>query len=697
MASVSQVTKKLFALARDFAQLFRSLDFQSIRLSDLTSVYAKHFHKNLTLKEYKITSALMIENKVPIFSYVDDKTGVHGRIELNWKKLLEFFFIPVLKSTGGRETVSNLPRAFKKVTGVDIKFLYELFDIEIYDGASERLATAVCNESTTFCLQTYPGTGSPPVLQMSFPSEVKSKTSPAVPFKADNLCQDKQEQTSAAALFKAGNTSEPAPTDKQVTVQPLYSADCPPLTQSVLHKPNKREVPENISSQNTEPSLPLSPPTLSPLQHSVPMTQPAGHPLSHTPGVKDAQHPLLPTPHSRFAPPDMSIYTQSRRHEASQHIPDRGIPSHTHGLAMSPPMQDREVLPHMQDRGMSSHTRARDLSSSAPIQGHDVLPHMQDRGRSQHTPGLPFSAPMRGRVVSPHVQGASFLPLNTAQPMVQGVASGSTVNVSSPERHTGAQKFPNPHLEIDREILLPAHSLYHPNLTLPRVDSSRFVPPPKKKVKKAETMEEVLEGINSKLGEVIEELSAKGKFVPVSFIRDVMHEILREVYYGRHLRIDWRNVKAMENYSKVHGRVDELIKIFCWFNPITSLYELEQALILSEKVNSFEELHMGPLLKHPHVRKLFQPADDLEEIPKISGFKIRRYLMDFLTKRGRGERKSTVEEFLEFVRMKESKDTINHLCIRVTSYSLAIQVSKVVCLKLTILFVCLFVCLSTCL
>lgn len=671
MATVLQVSKELFVLAKELAQLFYSLELQPIKLSGLSTAYAKHFHKNLSLKEYNITSSSNLVEKVPIFSYADktkvkkhenvpytytDKNKAKRRVLLNWKKLLEFFFIPVLESVGRKVPVSSLPRAFKQVTGVDIQFLYELFDIEENASACDRLATAVSNESTTFCLQTYPGIGGH-FLQLSSPSVVDSKTTSAVLAKAAP-----QSQPSAAAVVKIENT-----TDKQLTPQPQYGTEYPQT--SVSPKPNKRS-PGNISTQDTETR--------------VPMMQPTQLPLSQTPDSQAAQlvrYPLLPRPHSRFAPPDMSTYAHQSR-VMPQLTHDRDIP-HTQGLSMSSPMQDREVLPHMQDRGMSS-SQSHGPTLSATMRGHEVLPHMQDRGRSQ-----PLSPAIHGHVISPHMQGASFLPLSTARPMVKGIASGSTVNINSPEHHTtskqqqnlvttSTQKFPNPHLEIDREILLPAHCLYRPELTLPKVDSSKLVPPPKKKAKKSETKEDILEGINSKLGEVIEELSAKGKFVPVNFVRDVMHEIVREVNYARYpaTRINWRDVKAMEEYSKVHGRVDELIKIFSWFNPITSLYELEQALILSEKVSSFEELHMGPLLKHPLVRNLFQPADDLEEIPKISGFKIRKYLMDFLSRRPRGEKKSTIEDFLEFVRMKESKDTINHLCIRVTSYSLAIQVSK---------------------
>lgn len=234
-------------------------------------------------------------------------------------------------------------------------------------------------------------------------------------------------------------------------------------------------------------------------------------------------------------------------------------------------------------------------------------------------------------------------------------------------------KFPNPHIELDREIPLPPHISYQPGLNAPPMNSRNF-PFPNRKPIKAETIEDVLKDVNSKLQDAIEELSAKGKFVPVDFIRDLLFQILRTRPTSR--KIDWRQVKVMEDYSKLHGRVNELIKVFCLFNPLTSLYELEYALINSEKLNSFEDLHMGPLLKHPSVRRFFSPPDDLEEVPRISEFKLRKHLMTFLSKRRRGDTKSTLEEFLDFVKKNEFKESTYHLCVRVTSYSLAVQVTN---------------------
>ena len=236
--------------------------------------------------------------------------------------------------------------------------------------------------------------------------------------------------------------------------------------------------------------------------------------------------------------------------------------------------------------------------------------------------------------------------------------------------HQSIEKFPNPQTSVDTECLLPSHELFRPELSRPPLPASKLSTCSK-------VSQDPLEAINSKLEEIVEELSSKGKFVPVDYVRNIMRDIIQQENTRRFLRISChRDVKFMEDYSKAHGRVEELINMFCVYNPITTLYELEQALIFSEKVQNFEELHMGPLHKHPKVIDLFKPAENLAEIPKITRYKLRKYLMNYLSKRHHGK-KSNLVGFLEFVQAREFAESIFHLCIRITSFPLAVQVRVV--------------------
>ena len=246
--------------------------------------------------------------------------------------------------------------------------------------------------------------------------------------------------------------------------------------------------------------------------------------------------------------------------------------------------------------------------------------------------------------------------------------------------HTSEQlpeKFPNPSAKLEDETFLPSHMMFRPDLIPPNVPAGTLtLPGLTKKSGAKDSKEKHIAKVNSKVEEIVEELSSKSKYLPLEVINDVTKDLVakanRDMPYND--RIHWRSIKAQEHYSKIHGRVEELIKVFCWFNPVTSLYELERALVVTENVESYEALHLGPLLKHPRVKDLFKPPDDLEIIPEMTAFKIQKHLMAFLTKTKRGS-KHSLEDFLEFLRTKEFQESINHLCIRISSFPLALQVS----------------------
>ena len=187
--------------------------------------------------------------------------------------------------------------------------------------------------------------------------------------------------------------------------------------------------------------------------------------------------------------------------------------------------------------------------------------------------------------------------------------------------------------------------------------------------------------VNTTLEAMVEELSSKGKFLSQSVVRDLLQDLLRQANQGNPPRsriISVRDIKAWTDFSKVHGRVEELIKIFCRMTPITSLYELEQAIISTENVDNYEALHLGPLLKHPLAQDFFKPPNDLESIPKMNSFKIYKHLLDFISKNSKRDERKSLEEFLEYMQRKEMLESVYHLCVRITSFPLAIQVCKCV-------------------
>ena len=223
-----------------------------------------------------------------------------------------------------------------------------------------------------------------------------------------------------------------------------------------------------------------------------------------------------------------------------------------------------------------------------------------------------------------------------------------------------SETFPN----SDKDELVankPCHPRFRPNMEVPSLPMSPL---------KAKRTKMDKQWVNSTLQAMIEELSLNGKFLPTYKVWDLLQNLLRQS--GR--AISSRDIPAWSEFSKTHGRVEELIKVFCRMSPITSLYELEQAIMSTESVENYEALHLGPLLRHPLVQDFFKPPRDLESIPDITSFKIYKHLSDFINKRSRRDGQQSLEEFLEYMQKKEMQESVYHLCVRITSFPLAIQV-----------------------
>ena len=183
--------------------------------------------------------------------------------------------------------------------------------------------------------------------------------------------------------------------------------------------------------------------------------------------------------------------------------------------------------------------------------------------------------------------------------------------------------------------------------------------------------------IDDRLNAIIDDLASTGKFVPEYVVKNFKEQLVQKCRRSR-VSLNMRDLKVFDEYSKKHGRVVQLINIFCWMSPITTLYELERALTSSENVSTFEELRMGPLIKHPLVAKFFQPPAELRATPEVTAHQIQKTLMKFLDKTrktaAKGE-KHSVEEFLQFFAKSLSKPSPFDLCVRITSFPLAIQVN----------------------
>ena len=240
---------------------------------------------------------------------------------------------------------------------------------------------------------------------------------------------------------------------------------------------------------------------------------------------------------------------------------------------------------------------------------------------------------------------------------------------------TGAEKYPNPGVNVGEESYFPGHPLYRPELQLVHPPPHVVLPAPQKK-KQRMTKPLLLEMMNSKTEEIIAELSSRGKFLPCDAVRKVVLDLCQNAKHQHGCHISWKEVSAYSNFSKCHGRIEELIKVYCLFTPFTTLHEMGVALSQSEGVSSYEELGLGPLIKHPKVKDYFKPPDDLDSPPEITVHRLHEHLFKLIDKSQRNA-KFTIEDYLEFVRRKQDVESVEHLCIRITSFPLLIRVRNV--------------------
>ena len=632
---------KRFLLAKEFAEVFQSQQFQAIPIRQLTQAYQSKHRKNFSPR--KLGFSRNLENfvdELPIFSRVD-RNGV----ALSRSKFLEFFFRPVLKQCG---RITGLPRSpaiartFKSCTGIEIKSICEVLQVNSVEELLSELMSDNGKQTNVqdAALHSAIGEKNEHIHSHTDGSGVESES-----LQEDgSLIQNSRKQGCAKVIKEASLADRDLPR-MDVDEYPLLSR--PPrvlLPHPQLH--THSAIGGTIPAQVPRPS-PDPPPTLP--QQAFPLNMPNTSPPWHSAPIN------LPPPQQLTGP----------RH------PQREM--------ASPRDQEREgvhLISHQQHRGAVG--RGSVLVDPMHYPPGDALPeYLPLSPGPRYTPrrispagSSPSLSPgPQPHIVTPQVIASHKLPLTVGHPSPLSQYQPPMTNEVVP-------KFPYPNLALGQETILPSHSKFRPGLSVPQIPpGATEVSSSKKKRGTVDTKQKAIEKINAKVEELISDLSSQGKFLQPDMVRKLVVEMINKENRGRHDRIVLWDITAMADYSKVHGRIEELIKVFCWFSPVTSLHELEQAVIESEKVDKYEALHLGPITKHPKVIDLFklQEAASLDTVPDISAYKIQNYLMKFLSKRKRSEKQS-LEGFLEYVREREFAESVYHLCIRITSFPLAIQV-----------------------
>ncbi|KAL8491297.1 hypothetical protein ACS0TY_023070 [Phlomoides rotata] len=137
------------------------------------------------------------------------------------------------------------------------------------------------------------------------------------------------------------------------------------------------------------------------------------------------------------------------------------------------------------------------------------------------------------------------------------------------------------------------------------------------------------------------------------------------------LGFQMQQVPSLNSLLVKEGKINAFIHCFIAVRRIISLYDLEVAICKSEGVEQFEELELGPLVRHPLAVHYFSLTPNLTEAYKIRTEEIIAYLCEFICTHKRKEIK--VDSFLDFISEKQSVSCREVLCVRVQNLGLYVN------------------------
>ena len=634
----------------------------------LSSIYTDFFKEPLKLSDYGVHSLEGLLEKVPIFI-----VGAANKVSISKEKLINFLVVHAVGSDCVNE--KRFRERFVEVTGLQVEILYTLLKKKNFIAFAQSL----CAKSSLFNVK---GGGS--TIQLFIPKEQQTlfsehqairSGSPVITVKSKRNRTDTSHPTSCS--------DSPSGTSESDFDPPPYKLHCAAVdSSSSISQPIPVQVSERQESSSLLSGQPDNSLSMSATRDSRASHNPVSQTRRHDGSSQSLSHPYTDSDFPPLGAQILPLFPASGR----AYNPNL-VPASVRGPLLPPGTRELTLPLHAASGGANLHSTYASNLVPASVRGpllstgsRELTPplHAASRGANLHSAYTPNLAPASLRELTPPLHAASGgANLHSAYPL----SSPDSRAVPSPHPSTPPPSkllvFPNP--DAPDEVVLPAHPNFHPNMdtattTLPV--SLTF----KDKRGRPNSPQEAVKKISARIEAIIDDLVSTGKFVPEPVVRKFLDQLIQQCRRAG-CSFNPRDIRTFDKYSKTHGRIAELIRIFCWMSPITSLYELNRALVASESVSMFEELRLGPLIKHPSVAKFFQPPPDLQDIPEITAHQIQKVLMKFLDKTrkaaAKGE-KHSVEDFLEFFAKHVSKPSPHHLCVRITSFPLAIQVNNCV-------------------
>ncbi|KAF5820234.1 putative histidine kinase/HSP90-like ATPase superfamily [Helianthus annuus] len=140
------------------------------------------------------------------------------------------------------------------------------------------------------------------------------------------------------------------------------------------------------------------------------------------------------------------------------------------------------------------------------------------------------------------------------------------------------------------------------------------------------------------------------------------------------LGVQMQQVPSLYRLMAFEGKINAFINCFVGVWKITTLSDLETAICKNEGVQQFEELELGPLIRHPLVNHYFSVSSNSTGVFKISSREILTFLVEFMDIHEGKEVKA--DELLDFIAKKRSVDSKEKLHVRIQSLGLHISLIR---------------------
>ncbi|KAJ4778054.1 hypothetical protein LUZ62_062311 [Rhynchospora pubera] len=129
------------------------------------------------------------------------------------------------------------------------------------------------------------------------------------------------------------------------------------------------------------------------------------------------------------------------------------------------------------------------------------------------------------------------------------------------------------------------------------------------------------------------------------------------------LGIQMKDVAPLQQIFQIEGRVSDFVHCFVMTRGIVTLYELEVEICKNEGVNQFENLMLGPFLRHPVVTRYFSLPPDRQMPVKITTGDVITFLGDILNEPNRSV--VMLDELLTYIAKKKKVDRAEKLGVHI--------------------------------